>query len=282
MDDTPHIPTIAVIVPTHNSARYLRVCLEAILAQHQPAHEVIVCDNASTDATVSIAHELGVRVMSAGPERSAQRNAAARAASGEALLFIDSDMRLRPDVLGACVAQWRQGARIVTIPEVVVGDTLWARARELEKRLGEGTPGYEAARFVERTLFLHVGGYDERMVAGEDYDLHQSLVEAGATLGAAEAAIDHLEYGLRLRDYVRKWRYYATCLDPFIQKRGARAAVPFLPLLALRRWQISAHDPLGLVGFVALKSIEFAVIGWRSRFGRGVNTHIARSGEAHG
>jgi len=259
-------PTVSVIVPTKNSARHLRHCLESLHAQIEPALEVLVCDDSSSDGTVGIANDLGAIIVSAGPERSAQRNFAARHARGEALLFIDSDMQLQPGVIRSCIEQWRNGARAIIIPEVVIGRGLWARSRELGNRLHEGVPGYEGARFVDRSLFLWVGGYDERMVAGEDFDLHMSLVEAGGIEGAATTPIYHLEHELSLRDYIRKWRYYAARLDPFLDKRGqVRRRLPTLPRLVVQRWRLVAHDPLGFAGLVILKIIEFAIIGWRIR-----------------
>ncbi|NTV99674.1 MAG: glycosyltransferase [Oscillochloris sp.] len=261
-------PSVSVIIPTRNSARFLAECLNSILNQSFPAAEIIVCDNNSTDETVALAHQFSTTVLHAGPERSAQRNIAARQARGDALLFIDSDMRLSRDVILSCVQHWRTGANTIIIPEVVIGNRLWAKARALDKCFGAGVPGYEAARFVDRKLFLAVGGYDEQLIVGEDFDLHMSLVDRGGIEGHITTPIEHLEYDLTLKDYIHKWRYYAKHLPPFIAKRGsARYYVPTLPRLVLQRWRVATGDPLGFVSFVTLKLIEYAVIGRQMRQG---------------
>ena len=259
-------PTVSVIVPSRNSAHHIGPCIESIMKQSVAPLEILVCDKSSCDDTAAIARELGAVVLTAGPERSAQRNAAARRARGDALLFVDCDMRLQPDVIRSCLQQWEAGARIITIPEKVIGGGVWARGRDLEKRLHQGIAGYEAARFVERALFAAAGGYDERMVAGEDFDLHLALVGAGGMEGTSRVPIHHFEDHLSLQDYIRKWRYYGACLGPFIDKRGqARRQLPTLPRIVMRRWRLALGDPVGLIALAVLKLTEFSIIGWQVR-----------------
>ena len=87
---------ISAIVPTRNSERTIASCLESLRRQQGCDVEVIVIDNNSSDATAQIATDLADIVINAGPERSAQRNRGAEAATGEIVFFIDSDMVLEP------------------------------------------------------------------------------------------------------------------------------------------------------------------------------------------
>src|SRR3990170_7727880 len=48
---------VSICIPTYNSARYLRQCLDSIASQTYKNVEVIISDNASTDDTVSIINE---------------------------------------------------------------------------------------------------------------------------------------------------------------------------------------------------------------------------------
>src|SRR5688500_2024530 len=52
-------PEISVIVPCFNGARYLRAAIESVLRQSEPAHEVIVVDDGSTDDSFEIAARYG-------------------------------------------------------------------------------------------------------------------------------------------------------------------------------------------------------------------------------
>ena len=59
---------VSVIIPCYNEEQYLPKCLESIKTLEYPENylEVIVVDNGSTDETLQIAHEYGVKVMSIG------------------------------------------------------------------------------------------------------------------------------------------------------------------------------------------------------------------------
>jgi glycosyltransferase involved in cell wall biosynthesis len=86
---------ISTIIPAHNAAEYLDACLDSVLAQRGNfRQEVIVVDDASTDATARIAaSRRGVRLLrlpeNLGP--SAARNRGVAAASGEVIAFLDAD-----------------------------------------------------------------------------------------------------------------------------------------------------------------------------------------------
>ena len=45
---------VSVTIVTYNSGRFIKRCLESVLAQKYPKREIIVIDNASTDGTVDI------------------------------------------------------------------------------------------------------------------------------------------------------------------------------------------------------------------------------------
>lgn len=89
-------PTISVVIPAYNAAASLPRALDSVLAQTFAAHEIIVVDDGSTDATAEIMppylHHPGVRYLrqaNAGP--SAARNQGAALATGEWIAFLDAD-----------------------------------------------------------------------------------------------------------------------------------------------------------------------------------------------
>lgn len=58
-------PSISVIIPTYNSEKVLKSCLESIKGQDYPKEriEVIVVDGGSQDTTTKIAQSFGARVL---------------------------------------------------------------------------------------------------------------------------------------------------------------------------------------------------------------------------
>lgn len=128
---------VSVIVPTRDSSRTIEACLASVCAQSYPDVELVVVDNGSTDGTPDVARPFAHRVLSAGSERSAQRNAGATASTGEFLVFVDSDMLLSPSVVEEVVLVFREdpGLQGLIIPERSRGTGFWARCRILEKEL---------------------------------------------------------------------------------------------------------------------------------------------------
>jgi len=254
---------VSVIVPTRDSARTLGACLESVRKQTWPDVEVIVVDARSTDATPDIARAHG-RLLTLDSERSTARNAGAREARGAFVLFIDSDMVLDPRVVEDCVRLARAGSDAVVVPEVGVGEGFWSACRALEKACYVGDDDIEAARFTRRDLFLRVGGYDETLqVAGDDWDLHQRLVAAGARVARCPSVIRHDEGRLRLGHTARKKFYYGTTLRAYRRRHPAKARrqLRVLRPAFLRNWRLLARSPGRAAGLLVLKTVEFAAGG---------------------
>jgi len=85
-------PLVSIIIPTFNSQKTIKQCLESVVKQTYKRIEILVVDRYSTDDTVKIARQFKAKVFLLKCERSEAKNYAARKAKGEFLLFIDSDM----------------------------------------------------------------------------------------------------------------------------------------------------------------------------------------------
>lgn len=99
---------VSIVIPTYNGARYLAEAIDSALEQTYPHIEVVVVDDGSTDETAEIVAGYGGRVVylsqdNAGP--SVARNRGILASHGDFLCFLDSDDRLRPEMVGALMAQ---------------------------------------------------------------------------------------------------------------------------------------------------------------------------------
>lgn len=100
--------TISVVIPCFNDARFLTKALAALAAQDRPPDEVIVVDNASTDASADVARAAGARVVSE-PVHGIWPAAAAGydAASGDLIARIDADSVPPPDWLTQIEAEFQ-------------------------------------------------------------------------------------------------------------------------------------------------------------------------------
>ena len=250
---------VAAVVPTRNNGDTIEPCLRSLLGQTYPT-VVIVVDNHSDDGTREIAHRLGVTVTEFGPERSAQRNEGARLSPRVRwLLFVDSDMTLDPQVIGSCIELSRtHGAAAVVVQERSVGVGFLARCRALEKACYEGDGSVEALRFVDRDLFWRVGGFDEALNAGEDWDLHERVTQTGATIARLPVGITHHEGRVGLAESFKKKRYYGRSMPHYLAKHPERARTQLVPWRSafLRNWRMLCRHPVLSFGLMVLKTVE--------------------------
>jgi glycosyltransferase involved in cell wall biosynthesis len=251
---------ISFVVPTHNSARTLHACLGSLRAQTHPDVEIVVVDNASTDGTADIAGRYTDLVVDRGPERSAQRNHGTAISSGDAVVFVDSDMVLEPRVAVAVAAGFAaepaHGALI--IPERSFGDGFLARCRVLEKSLYVGAGEVEAPRAFRRPVIEALGGWNERLTAAEDWDLADRVAAAGVGVGRIDAWIWHDEGRIRLRTTFTKKRYYGRWIDRYRQTDSGRRRRMFTRPALLRRPARLLRHPVLAAGMVVLKATEAA------------------------
>jgi len=259
--------SIAVVIPTRNSARTLQACLSSALDQTRRADQLIVVDNHSDDGTPRIAADMGATVLTVGPERCAQRNAGWRAAGTEAVAFIDSDMVLEPDVIAQAVTALDQDAELgsLVIPELAFGEGFLARCRAVEKQLYVGNDHVEAARVFRSTALEQVGGYDERLVACEDWDLADRTRAAGWRQGRIAAHVHHDEGRVTLMSAFAKKRYYGATAAPYLKQRARPVTRRGLLSTAAFRAQ-----PMEYGGMLVLKGVDAAgmAVGLASRWVR--------------
>lgn len=248
-----------MVVPTKNSARTLKRCLESLRLQTHPCR-VVVVDNFSSDDTPAIARCMADRFFQAGPERCRQRNLGASGESADIVGFVDSDMTLAPEVVDEVVRAIRQGAAAVTVPERSVGQGFWAGVRATERAFYDGEENVEAPRFFRRSVFDAVGGFDETLDAAEDWDLAIRTRSFGPVLRTA-AMIEHDEGGPTYLSCCRKKANYAEGLRGFVVKHGfgtlrRSSSRPYFR----RPWLLLWPHPLLGCGVVALKLGEATAV----------------------
>lgn len=94
---------ISVVVPVYNAEKYLKKCVESVIAQTYTDWEMILVDDGSKDASADIVDEYAgkdtriraIHQKNAGPGMA--RNAGIRNALGEYIVFLDSDDMVTPD-----------------------------------------------------------------------------------------------------------------------------------------------------------------------------------------
>lgn len=173
---------ISIIITTKNEEKNIEHCLRSIAAQtiSKDTFEVIVVDNHSNDRTKEIARQYTDLVYDYGPERSAQRNyGMMKKARGEWLLFLDADMILSPNLLYQAVVRVKHNNLIgLYLPEIILGQNYFPRVRRFERSFYDGTV-IDCVRFIKKTEFKKVGGFDLNLTGPEDWDLDKKIRQQG-------------------------------------------------------------------------------------------------------
>lgn len=178
---------LSLIVPAYNEEVMIGETLRTLVASARSVgepFELIVVDDASTDATAEIARAHGASVLRVDLHRiSAVRNAGARTAKGELLVFVDADTLVPPETLAQMLDALRQGAvgggARVRFDEhgfdawtrAVVAFGCWVMYR---LRLAGG-----CFLFARREAFDAAGGFDERYFASEEIHFALALKKIG-------------------------------------------------------------------------------------------------------
>jgi len=263
---------VAVVIVTHESAGQIGRTLNALVPQLRAGDELIVVENGSTDARVTVgtvrAAAPAARIVEQGNAGFAGGAAAGAAVAGAPLLFfLNPDARPAPDCLDALRRasaerpEWGAWQALVTMD----GGTRINTAGNVAHYLGVswagrcGRPVPEAPREYEQVAFASgaalavrraawdaVGGFDERyFMYCEDLDLSLRLWLAGWQVGIAPAA--RVEHDYDFEKGGRKW---------FLLERN-------------RWWTILSDYPTALLALVApaLLALELALLGVSARGG---------------
>ena len=97
---------ISIIIPVHNSQGTLPECLTAILKSDYKNYEIILVDDDSTDNSANIAKQFPCHIINTKINKgaAAARNLGAQEAKNEILLFVDSDIIIKPDSISKIIA----------------------------------------------------------------------------------------------------------------------------------------------------------------------------------
>jgi len=208
---------VSVVVPTFNSARYLKLCLRSLRYQRYPFLEIFVVDRHSDDETCSIAEALGAVVLFCKGFQSAARNLGFTHSRGCYVLFVDSDQQLEPSVVEECVSLCvSRGLEAVKIPEVFVGLNFWGLCSAFWKNRFVEVWGHEGGlpRFYKRDVLSNDVVFKSELLYWEDLELFERLKGTGVKTGWCESKIFHYEVG-SLGGIVKKYLSYGQSLSAF-------------------------------------------------------------------
>jgi Glycosyl transferase family 2 len=228
---------VSIVIACYNQAHFLDQAIESALAQEYVKREIVVVDDGSTDNTREIACRNPevhyIYQENAGP--SAARNSGVKSSSGEYLVFLDADDRLLPDALAVGVQSLQQHpdcafasgfCRLIVADGSVLSQSEQPCINgdaylELLRRNYIWCPGSVIYR---RSVFDTVGGFNESLGRGEDYDLFLRIAREYPVFSHKEFVADYrLHSSTRSSDYPRMLQDMLSVLDAQLEfVRGSK------------------------------------------------------------
>ncbi len=251
---------LSVVVPAFNAARHIGRLFESLAAQSFQDFELIVIDDGSTDNTLAIAEAFDCRILrnqnNRGPAHC--RNSGAREASGDILVFTDSDCRPNSDWLENIRQHFSQDhidaimGRLELLPSNYIGNSISSLgfpaggAIGFEKIWKVDSEGYTKSLStcncaIRKDLFWTAGGFDETFpyAGGEDSLLAFKLSELQRKIKYCRDVLVYHEARDSLTGFV-KWQFKRGISSFIFSRRITRKS----GYLSLRIWStrnIIAH-----------------------------------------
>ena len=199
---TPAPFDVSVVVIGRNEAARLPACLHSVqhAAWSDLRWELIYVDSDSTDGSAQIAAQFGARVLGlegATASAAAARNIGWRAAGGAQILFLDGDTELKPGFVREArppLAQSEVAAVWGHRREREPRQSIYTRVLDLDWIFAPGRTEYFGGDvLIKRQALASVGGFDDRILAGEEPELCRRLRGCGWQ-------IEHLDLPMTTHD----------------------------------------------------------------------------------
>jgi glycosyltransferase involved in cell wall biosynthesis len=222
----PTAPRFSLIIPAYNEEAYLPALLDSVDAARSryaggPGDvEVVVVDNASSDATADLARSGGCRVVREDRRViAAVRNSGARNARGHVFAFVDADILIHADTFNAIdkslstgkVVAGASGVKLqrmspgIAITYMLIVPLVWLT------RMDTGVV------FCRREDFEAIGGYNEDRLFAEDVQFLWDLMRLGRKQGRKLTRIRSVKSICSTRKFDRHgdWHYLLLMLRFF-------------------------------------------------------------------
>jgi len=191
-----------------------------------------------------------------------QSNVGLQESNGKYVYRNDSDIvndrTLVEDAVQLCESKGLGGVSIFWAPDPTMG--FWARVRDLEKSCYKGDLLHCGARFVRRDAIEAVGGWNESITAGEDYDLYNRLAEHDCRIGFIETGGLHIGEPRSLGEIVRKQFAYGKTIRSFLKENKSMGLIQISPVRPAFMTNANRflRQPVLALGFVVYETVVYS------------------------
>jgi len=210
-----HKPRISVIIPCYNEENNISRCLRSLELLEYPRNllQVIMVDNGSQDRSIDIAKKFPVQAIEKrGGTIGSVRNFGADFSTGEILAFVDADCVVAQDWVISFLEYFENKNTEVGIvgapPRVPLDGNLIQRAwfsHRKDNFISQVEYVGSANLIISRALFNEVGGFDENISSGEDFDLCSRVKTRGYKVISDYRIVSyHYGYPSNIIDFIKR------------------------------------------------------------------------------
>ena len=212
------IPFFSIIMPAFNEEKYISEALQAVCRLDYPRdrYEVIVVDNGSKDDTVLIAKKYADHVYVLPDVRvGAVRNYGVQKSKGEFIAFLDSDC-IPPQgwIKDTLLYMTENGCDAVGGLGLVRENPTWVESSWILNQIPIDKSSNilgGAAIIMKKSAFMSVGGFNEKINAGEDTLLANNLISKGYVVHFSKScAVVHLGYPRDIKTFIARQYWQAS------------------------------------------------------------------------
>jgi GT2 family glycosyltransferase len=271
-------PTLSFVIPASNEERNISATLGGIAAMvpRGVTYDVTVVDNGSLDRTAEIATERGATVLTIPKGTIGHlRNEGVRHSQGGVLVFLDADIVLTGEWgrrLPSVLDQLKREDRVITGGVCTVPrNASWLERRWFAPRPGHSFSHVGSGHMITtRRFFEELGGFDETLETGEDYDISQRALAAGGRVFLdPELTAEHLGYPQTLAEFVKREAWHGrsdfTSVRAVMRSKVAIMTVLFAVAHVLVLTGALVYPAAAAAGLLLVVAVCAASAVWKCR-----------------
>lgn len=178
---------LSIVIPTLNEEKNLKRLLGLIAKENLPEYEIIIGDAGSKDKTVQVAESFGAKVVKGGLP-AVGRNAGARAAKGDVILFLDADLVLSENFVAHALLEFQERRLDIASCNIYPQtNNIYLNKMTLNvfynfpaQIFRKVFPMGAMAIMVTKKAYDQVGGFDEKIKLCEDHYFVGSVAKIGS------------------------------------------------------------------------------------------------------
>jgi len=252
-------PLVSINIPTLNSERTIKICLDGVKNQSYKNIELILIDSFSTDKTVEIAKQYGAKIyLQKGLIK--QRMLGVEKSKGDFILLLDSDQVMDKDLIKKCVEKINAGYNTLILPEKSVHDnSLISRliaynmfVVQADKDVNYGTA---LPRFIKSSYLKKIGSVPEELGYFDHAFIYNEILKIGAKVDYVNTIIYHHELNSWLKVIRKFYKQYGLSFIPSLKYSKKLIVGRSLPRRAFFS-KTAFNNPLLWLGLIFLYGLK--------------------------